>query len=311
MGFPVSPTNRKEAFMHHIHLVGCPSALFDNLTVSWQERLASFEISQFDPLGAIMDQIHSRRPQWVVYCGRAARSSWEASSDNYADDPTHIELLTRAVTQVDARLLLISSDRATAGPRMFHDENDPAGDDLQAQLLHAVEQAALRVDGERRRVLVVRTNAIGWSASGETFAERIWHSMEAREPVELDSSSFATPILASDLCELLLRCVRARLCGLLHIGGAERTSPFRFAQELARAAGFDHRLVRASAGEIRDGEAVVCTCETSMASRLVRRELNIPLPLLRESASRFIEQATGGFRDRLREVATVARAKAA
>jgi dTDP-4-dehydrorhamnose reductase len=285
--------------MHHIHLVGCTSALFESLYASWPGRLASFDASPLDSPRTAIEQIQARRPDWVVYCGRAARSSWEASSESNADDSAQVEMFLRAVVEIDARLLLISSDRVLAGPRMFHDENEPAGIDAQAQQLHAVERAASADETNRRRVLVVRTNAIGWSATGESFAERIWRSLEAREPVQLDATSFATPILASDLAEILHRCLNSRLCGLLHIGGAERTSPFRFAQELARAAGFDPRLVCAKAQEAPAGEAVVSPCETSLGSRLVRRELDVALPLLRESISRFIEQATNGYRDRL------------
>ena len=297
--------------MHQVHLIGCESALFDNLAVSWHDCLPSCEVSQLGSLSAAIDQIHARRPEWVVYCGRAARSSWDVSSESYADEPTHIEMLTRIVTDIDARLAVISSDRATAGPRMFHEESEPAGCDLQAQQLHAVEQAALALDADRRRVLVVRTNAVGWSISGDFFAEQIWRLLERREPVELDTSSFATPILASDLADLLLRCFRTRLRGLVHIGGAERTSPFRFAQELARAAGFDHRLVRAKAQEVLDAEPLATTCETSLGSRLVRRELDASLPLLRESVSRFVEQAANGYRARLRGEPPLACAKAA
>jgi dTDP-4-dehydrorhamnose reductase len=194
---------------------------------------------------------------------------------------------------------------------MFHDECEPAGDDAQSQQLRAVEQAALTLDPDGRRVLVVRTNAIGWSASGAGFAEWIWRSLAAREPLELETSSFATPIVASDLAELLLRGCRARLRGVFHIGGAERTSPFRFAQELARAAGFDHPLVRPGTQQTLDGEPVHGSCETSLGSRLIRRELDISLPLLRESISRLVDQATGGYRDRLQRMVPSACVKAA
>jgi dTDP-4-dehydrorhamnose reductase len=297
--------------MDNLHLLGCASALFDNLAILWPDRLASFEVSRLGSLESALDRIHARRPEWVVYCCRAAQSSWQASPDAYVDDPTQVELLARAVTEIDAHLAVISSDRAIVGPRMFHDECEPAGTDLLAQQLHAVEQAALALDADRRRVLVVRTNAIGWSASGDSFAERIWRSLEAQEPLELDSASYATPILASDLAQLLLRCFRVKLRGLLHMGGAERTSPFRFAQELARAAGFDYRLVRAKATAVVDGEPVLSHCETSLGSRLVRRELKVSLPLLRESVSRFVEQATNGHRDRLRTGSTAALPRAA
>lgn len=292
--------------MHNIHLLGSPSALFDNLAMLWQDRLTSFEVSRLDSFESAINRIFERRPEWIVYCGRAAQSSWEATPASFVDDPSQIERLTRAAAETGAHLAVISSDRATAGPRMFHDENEPAGTDLLAQQLQGVEQAALAFDASRRHVLVVRTNAIGWSISGNSFAERIWRSLEAREPLELDSASYSTPILASDLAELLLRCFRQKLRGLLHIGGAERTSPFRFGQELTKAAGFDHRLVRAKTPEMVDGEPILSHCETSLGSQLVRRELGVSLPLLRESVSRLVEQATNGHRDRLRTGSTTA-----
>jgi dTDP-4-dehydrorhamnose reductase len=301
---------RKEANMDNLHLLGCASALFDNLALSWQD-CPSLEISRLDSLDLAIERIYARRPDWVVYCGRAAQSSWEATPASFADDLSQFERLTLAAAETGAHLLLISSDRVTAGPRMFHDETEPAASDLQAQQLHAVEQAAMTIDADRRRLLVVRTNAIGWSTSGDSFAERIWRSLEAREPLELDSVSYATPILASDLAELLLRCFRVKPRGLIHMGGAERTSPFRFAQELARAAGFDYRLVRAAVPEMADGEPVLSHCETSLASRLVRRELEVSLPLLRESVSRFVEQATNGYRERLGNIVPPTCVKAA
>jgi dTDP-4-dehydrorhamnose reductase len=297
--------------MLDVHLVGAASPLFDNLALSWQDCLASFAVHQLESLESAIDSIYRRRPEWVAYCGRAAQSSWEASPASHADDASMVERLTRAVAEIDAHLLVISSDRAAAGPRMFHEENEPCGCDWQAQQLHAMEQAALTLDAQRRRVLVVRTNSLGWSTSGGSFAERIWASLERREPVAVDASSFATPILASDLAELLARCLRQRLHGLVHIGGAERTSPFRFAQELARAAGFDYRLVRPNTDETRECEPVASTFETSLGSRLVRRELEVGLPLLRESVSRFVAEATNGYRDRLRNVSQRPLARAA
>jgi dTDP-4-dehydrorhamnose reductase len=217
--------------------------------------------------------------------------------------------VAQAAADLEARLLLISSDRVFAGPRMFHDEAEPVSDDPQAQSLRCIEQGALSIDGNQERVLVVRTNAFGWSIQGNSFAERTWRVLDEGRSVELSTATFATPILISDLAEVLLRCLRARLSGVVHIGGAERTSPFRFGQELAMAAGFDPRLVKSSS-EAEDEHAVQC-CETSLGTRLVRRELDIALPLLRESVARFADQVTSGYRAQLLASAESAMAKAA
>lgn len=286
--------------MYHVHVLGCASALFDNLS-SWRQRVASFEQSALDALPSAIERIRTARPEWVVYCGRAAASSWDECAANCDGEAKDLARVAQAVAEAGGRLAVISNDRVFAGPRMFQGESDPVADDAHAQSLRSLEQAALELDAATQRVLVVRTNAFGWTVAGNSFAERIWNALDNRQPIELSASSFATPILASDLAELLLRCFRARLHGIVHLGGAERTSPFRFAQELAVAAGFNPRLVQARSVESNDDNAALPR-ETSLGSRLVRRELDVWLPLLRESVARFTDQAASGYRDQLRAV---------
>ncbi|MEX2140376.1 MAG: sugar nucleotide-binding protein [Pirellulales bacterium] len=290
--------------MYHVHVLGCASALFDNLC-SWRNRLATFEQSPLDCLPSAIERIRSARPEWVVYCGQAAASSWDepmrAHAINRSDEASLVAQLAQLVTEAGARLAVISSDRVFAGPRMFHDESEPVGDAPHADLLHSIEQAARAVDTATQRALIVRTNTFGWTLGGDSFAERIWRALEYGQSIELSATAFATPILASDLAELLLRCFRARLSGVVHIGGAERTNPIRFGQELAVAAGFDPQLVKARGVEPDDDNALLSQ-ETSLGSRLVRRELDVSLPLLRESVARFADQATNGYRHQLQSI---------
>jgi dTDP-4-dehydrorhamnose reductase len=283
--------------MYHVHVLGCASALFDSLCL-WRNRVATFEQSPLDCLPSAIERIRSTRPEWVVYCGQAAASSWDQPTLSCGDEVGQVAQLAQVVTEAGARLAVISSDRVFAGPRMFHDESEPVSDAAHARYLHSIEQAALAVDTATQRVLVVRTNAIGWTVGGDSFAERIWRALDDGQSIELSTTAFATPILASDLAELLLRCFRARLSGIVHVGGAERTNPFRFGQELAVAAGFEAQLVKARGVE-PDDENAVLSRETSLGSRLVRRELDVSLPLLRETVARFADQATNGYRHQL------------
>jgi dTDP-4-dehydrorhamnose reductase len=182
---------------------------------------------------------------------------------------------------------------------MFHEEKDPLDGDADLHL-RSLEQLILRRSSADVPGLVIRTNTFGWSEASASFAERLWDSLQGHESLELDPHSFATPILATDFAVLLLRSFQARLNGVLHISGAERTSPYRFGQELAAAAGFDRRLVRARHQEQPGDERAIAVRETSLASRRIRQELGVSLPLLRESIARFIEQVDGGYRDQLR-----------
>jgi dTDP-4-dehydrorhamnose reductase len=290
--------------MHHVHVLGCNNPLFDNLW-RWRDRVATFEQSTLDDLPWAIEQISARRPEWVVYCGLAAASSWDETPLHSDNEANHVARLAHTVAEVGSRLLIVSSDRVVAGPRMFHDESEPVGEDLQSQSVRLVEQAALTPETAPQCSLVVRTNAFGWSLRGDSFAERIWRALEQGQSIELTATAFATPILASDLADVLLRCLRTRLSGVVHIGGAERTSLYRFGQELALAAGFDPRLVKASS--VDADEHASCR-ETSLGTRLVRRELDIALPLLRESVAGFADAAINGYRNELRAAfeATVA-----
>jgi dTDP-4-dehydrorhamnose reductase len=297
--------------MHQVLLIGRATVLFDNLALTWQDCLATFEVNRLDSWPASAERIHALRPDWIVYCGTAAVSSWESNAKTCGDDHLLVGELARAAAGVDARLAVISSDRVFSGPTMFHVESEPTSCDEQAASLRAIEQAAMSVDQNHRPALVIRTNVLGWSAAGESFAEQIWHSLEQHKAVELDCVSYATPILATDLAKLMLRCFRAGLHGVLHIGGAERTSPFRFGQELAAAAGFDRRLVRSNPSDDTAADAVLIAQETSLASRRVRHELDASLPLLRESIARFIDQVGNGHCERLRGAAQVPLPRAA
>jgi dTDP-4-dehydrorhamnose reductase len=285
--------------MHRVHLVGCASALFDNLVATWQNRVVSCEQTELGAFPETIEHILRHPVECVVYCGYAAASSWDESATTGIDQPWQVEELARTAASVGANFLLISSDAVFTGPKLFHDESEPVAADGAGQQLHAAEQAALAFS-DRMNVLVARTNAIGWSRNAASFAERLWESLERREPVTVDASSFATPIPAVDAAELVLRCCRARLSGVVHIVGAERTSPFRFAQELAEAAGFDRRLVVTKEIDSIGGDSTVRSREMSLASRLVRRELGVALPLLRETVRRFVDEATSGHRDLIR-----------
>ena len=94
-----------------------------------------------------------------------------------------------------------------------------------------------------------------------------------------------------------------RLRGVYHLAGAERASPVRLAVELARQQGERCPLASLSAASdpsISSGLAR----ETSLGTRRGRRELALPMPLLREGLARFAAQAANGHRDRLRSAVT-------
>jgi dTDP-4-dehydrorhamnose reductase len=224
-------------------------------------------------------------PDWVVYCGACAASSWDApEAIDARAELERVAVLAEASQASGARLTVISSDAACRGPRLFQDEASTAAADTPfGQVVRRVEAAATAGGA-----LVARTHVYGWSGGGETFAERLWNALADGVPCQADTWRHATPILATDLAELLWKACQQRLSGLYHLSGAERTTPFRFATELAAVGAFSRAEI---IGRPAADTVIAAQAETSLDCRRARRALELPLPLLREGLSRFVEQA--------------------
>jgi dTDP-4-dehydrorhamnose reductase len=244
--------------------------------------------------GALAETFRTWRPQWVVHCSVLSASSWDSLDAGPPDErESRLALdLADLAAETGSSLTVVSSDVVFAGPRMFHEESSPAN----SPSPRAAAVRDMERDMERRGALVVRTHAYGWSPIAEhaSFAERAYESLAAGIAPASDGRRHATPILATDLAELLLRAHELRLQGLAHLAGAERTSSSRFVSELAAAFGLDvpSRPAEASPAAWHD--------ETSLNSRRARRFLERSTPLLGEGLHRFAQQATSGWRERLR-----------
>ena len=281
-------------------------ALSDRFAVRglYQHQAVELEGCQTAPwrpgdLAGLDSAVRQHRPQWIVYCGALASSSWDLPEQvpDAAEESRTLSRLARLAHESDAQWTVVSTDAVFAGPRMFHGENDPAASRSPlARAVRQAEQAALQTEG-----LVVRTHAYGWcpTETDSGFAQRVWRSLVEGAACSPDPYQHATPILATDLAELLWLAYRRGLRGLYHLAGAERTSAYRFAGELAAAFGLDNRRAPAQdhALETRRPAGLL---ETSLSTRRARCALGRSMPMLREGLERFAHQAANGFRSRLR-----------
>lgn len=246
---------------------------------------------QPDDPETIARHIETWQPHWIIHCGPLAASSWEQpeAAAQAEREPRTVARLADLAEAWGSRLAVISSDVVFAGPRMFHDENSAVtGTVPRAGHVRAMEQTL-----EHRDVLVARTHAYGWSFDAEEagFAAGAFEALRTRAPLVADGRRHATPILATDLAELLWRAYETRLSGLYHLAGAERTSPRRFVLELADAAGIDAGCRLADAGPVEPWQQ-----ETSLSSKRARRMLACATPTLRDGLDRFVAQAKTGWR---------------
>jgi len=240
-------------------------------------------------------------PQWVIYCGAAANSSWQGGKNITATTDTVQAGRNWAAecAKLKCRFTALSSDGIFTSPWMFHEEagesfcTSPAG-----KTIRAMEQQILAANPQS---LIVRTNTFGWSPQSETkgWLENLLDQLETGKKLDLDCIRHATPILATDLANLLEQAYQQRLQGTFHIGGAERINPVQFVQRLAHQFGLSIPLFGQTA-TLTEQPSGYGRGETSLQTRKARRALNAAMPMVEEGLTRLEEQQTNGFCARIK-----------
>jgi len=264
-----------------------------------QVDLPSCEVESDSPRkpAAVLEMLQRVQPGRIVLCGTGAESSWDESQRPQAADVARAKIWIDAAHEAGCRMTLISSDAIFTGPWMFHAENSHSiCPSTESALLQQIEQHAAATSAD---TLIVRTHAIGWQVgSNHGWLETMLQELERGMIGSVDFARHGTPMLATDLADILTKSWESGLVGTHHIGGAERVSPRKFALRLAA----HFRLPTPAspiAGSLADRTTGFGCGETSLQTRKIRRALGIPLPLLDESLDRLYQQHLNGYRARL------------
>jgi dTDP-4-dehydrorhamnose reductase len=302
-----APTQRTEAGVDSILVVGTDTVVGANLAAHWADGgrsvvglSRSATDAEFGP--AALDEARRRlaaaRPEAVVYCGAASESAWSYPLIDAAAEG-HLRVWARAVRDAGCRMTYLSSDAIFTGPWLFHAEDGPHHcSSLEAGRIRSMEELVQRVVPE---VLVVRTNAFGWSADGEGWIESLLGHLDD-ETVAPDAVRHATPILATDLADVIARAHEEELTGPLHVAGAERVSHAAFLRMLAEQFGLSVPAA-APTGSLAAPATGFGRGETSLRTRRAKNVLNLAMPMLADGLCRLHAQSIDGFRDRLAEPA--------
>ena len=227
-------------------------------------------------------------PEWVIHCAAATNVDWCQSHSQEASD-LNVRMtgsLASAAQRNGASVVYISTDSVFDGQRGGYTEEDvPAPCNVYAKTKLEGEKAALEAC---EKVLVLRTNFFGWSASGRSLAEWVLGKLRLGEKVPGFEDVRFTPILVNDLVDLILTLALSNASGLYHAGGDRSLTKFEFARDLARRFGFDPSLVHASTIESAGMEAPRPR-DTSLDSSKLGCVPDIGSPSYSEGVSRFAE----------------------
>lgn len=298
--------------MNRFLVVGVETVAGANLAACFAERYhvstwsaePGYEIANCDALDNALspgEVIERTQPDCILYCGPAARSCWEPDTKALCNDQMVVDadIWSQAAAAFNVRFVMISSDAVFSGPWMFHDENSHGlCSSFQSQAIRAAEDQVIE---NSKNALVIRTNTFGWSAAadGAGWVETLLKSVETRRVVEQDHIRHASPILATDLAEIVIRACQEGLSGTYHVAGAERVSPLSFTQRLADQFELPWLALRRES-VLTEAPQEFGEGECSLQTKQIRKDLCVAMPLLSEGLSRLRAQAEDGFREKLR-----------
>ncbi len=248
----------------------------------------------------IHEQVAKAGPDQIVFCGSAAHSTWqnpllqisraeaEATARSWAD----------AAREADSKLTIISADGVFTGPWMFHrEESTSLCDSSQARAARALEGITQQACPG---TLVVRTNVYGWAAEAAAggWIEQTLSELEFGSAGPFNYLRHATPILATDLIEILEQAWQENLEGVYHIAGSERVNPNQFVERMAAEFGIPgpnpvegNCLVERPKGF---GQG-----ESSLHTGKLRKVLDVAMPTVTAGLQRLREQKHSGYCERL------------
>ena len=120
-------------------IVGVETVVGANLAASWSEQARVIGLSAGSGISlpgceranleqpsaeGIRQCLQQTRATHVIFCGAAARSTWESAGKSFANSDA--ELWAAASAQAELHFTMISSDAVFTGPWMFHDETSAA-----------------------------------------------------------------------------------------------------------------------------------------------------------------------------------------
>jgi dTDP-4-dehydrorhamnose reductase len=286
--------------MDKLFIVGGNTIAGANIAATLADR---FEVVVSDSdanATALQQTIQFQRPDWVIFCGQASRSSWNIDSRNDLVNDEFAIACGQTCAQLEIIFTMISSDAVFTGPWMSHDEEcTQFCETPQARTIREVENAVIEACP---LAMIIRANVFGCSpiAAEDSFAETVVSCLQRQAELSLDFVRHASPILASDLAELLVACFSEEIQGVLHLGTTERTSPFQFATDLATVMDLPAPVIPTEKFLDRTARGYG-QGETTLNCRLASELLDCKMPLMIDGLNQFAEQVQSGLTSQLRE----------
>jgi dTDP-4-dehydrorhamnose reductase len=262
-------------------------------------NVSMFSVNLNDERGT-RQMIQRLRPEGIIHCAAATSVDW------CEDHPKEAErlngeisgVLAEVATELNAHFVYVSTDAVFDGKRGDYSELDePAPINAYARSkLYGEWQVMQR----NPQAAIARVTLYGWNAQDKlSLAEWMLKKLENAEQVPGFEDVHFTPILATDLADVLLSMLDHGLSGVYHVGGSEKISKYHFARRIAEA--FDFNPERITSVELATASLrAMRPPDTSLNTHKIRAAFPCKLPDVLSGIRGFREQRENGYAHRLK-----------
>ena len=235
----------------------------------------------------VFDLVDRTKPEWIIHCAAAT------NVDRCQEDPAmawryNVDMtryLAEAARRTGSRMVYISTDSVFDGCHGNYNEKDmPVPINEYAKSKLAGEQAART---ELDSVILIRTNFYGWNVQNKlSLAEWILKNLERGRSINGFQDVYFTPILVTDLANIILLMIEQEVHGLYHVAGGQRCNKYEFGRKLATVFGLNPQLIRPTS--ISESTLVAPRpLDTSLCVSKVSQVLGINMPNVISGLQRF------------------------
>jgi dTDP-4-dehydrorhamnose reductase len=279
---------------------------------SWQaDQPVNFEYGQVDIRwrDQVFASVRRYKPEAIIHSAilsdfalmyRDRHLAWQA----YVDATRH---LTEAANEVGAKMILVSTDWVFDGTQSGADETTPPNPVNLYGVLKVVGETIVRETAHNGAVARVSgVNGMHWTWPDEPrpqnpgfghFMTAVIDALQEDQPFHVwegDLNMVATPSLASESAELMMRIIQKDKQGTFHCCGGESIARMELAHATAEVFELDAGLIHSSEPEWGDLAGIPIPRDTSLTAVETAGQLDYELPTVRQILQTYRHQLETG-----------------
>lgn len=260
----------------------------------------------------VLRSVRAFRPEAIVHCAaildlpliyRDRELGWRS----YVQSTRY---LTEAANEIGAKMILISTDWVFDGTQAFADETTPPNPINYYGLLKVVAETCLAASGDNWAVArVAGVNGMHWARPELTLAQNVglgnfaWAVISELQQDraftvwEGDVNMRGTPVLASEIGEMIIRIVELDKRGIFHCCGGESVGRLEFARAAAQVFELNADLIESGPWDASDAanwRGIPVPRDTSLSASYTEQQLAYPLLDVRSALEKLRWQVQTG-----------------